>query len=29
MGDNSILLSPISFIIDNNNGYINEKTKGI
>ena len=28
MGDNSILLSPISFIIDNNNGYINEKIKG-
>jgi len=28
MGDNSILLSPISFIIDNNNGYITEKTKG-
>ena len=25
MGDNSILLSPISFIIDNNNGYINDK----
>ena len=28
MGDNSILLSPISFIIDNNNGYITEKTRG-
>ena len=28
MGDNSILLSPISFIIDNNNGYINDKLKG-
>ena len=27
MGDNSILLSPISFIIDNNNGYINDKLK--
>ena len=28
LGDNSILLCPISFIIDNNNGYINEKLKG-
>ena len=28
MGDNSILLCPISFIIDNNNGYVNEKIKG-
>ena len=27
MGDNSILLSPISFLIDNNNGYINDKLK--
>ena len=27
MGDNSILLSPISFIIDNQNGYINNKLK--
>ena len=28
MGDNSILLSPISYIIDNNNGYINDKLIG-
>ena len=27
MGDNSILLSPIRFIIDNQNGYINDKLK--
>ena len=28
MGDNSIILCPISFIIDKNNKYINDKIKG-
>jgi hypothetical protein len=28
MGDNSILLSPISLIIDNNNGYLTDKLGG-